>query len=100
MTVEALHQQHPVQHYARTVRPHLPAAVFRPEPGRLLWLPAHLAVIVAIAVYVVGQTPPWYVALPCAIVAGHSWGCLGFLAHEAMHHALVKRRWIEKVVGF
>ncbi len=100
MTVEALPELYPVQHHAREVRRHLPTAVFRPAPGRLAWLPVHLAVIATVSVYVVRQTPPWYVALVCAVVAGHSWGCLGFLAHEAMHHALVKRRWIEKVVGF
>jgi fatty acid desaturase len=33
-------------------------------------------------------------------VAGHSWGCLGFLAHEAMHHALTKNRLVEKLVGY
>ena len=60
----------------------------------------HLAVVAASAVYAVRQAPPWYVAVLCAVAAGHSWGCLGFLAHEAMHHAIVKRRWIEKVVGF
>jgi len=43
--------------------------------------------------------PPWPLALAAALVAGHSWGCLGFLAHEALHHAVVRDRRIEKVVG-
>jgi fatty acid desaturase len=89
-----------VQHYAREVRQHLPPAVFRPTPERLAWLPVHLGVIAALALYVVAGTPPWYVALLCAVTAGHSWACLGFLAHETMHHAVVKRRWIEQLVGF
>lgn len=93
-------EQQPVQRYAREVRPYLPARVFQPTPGRLAWLPVHLTIIGAVGLYVVRGAPPWYVAMLCAVVAGHSWGCLGFLAHEAMHHALVKRRWVEKLVGY
>jgi fatty acid desaturase len=89
-----------VQQFAREVRPHLPSDVFRPVPGRLVWLPVHLAIVAGTAAVVVLAAPPWYVALACAIVAGHSWGCLGFLAHEAMHHAVVRNRTIEKLIGY
>ncbi len=88
-----------VQHYAREVRPHLPKAVFQKAPGRLLWLPLHLAIILGAASFVILASPPGYLALFAAVVAGHSWGCLGFLAHEAMHHALLKNRTLEKWVG-
>lgn len=94
------YEQHAVQRYAREVRPHLPADVFRPAAGRLWWLPVHLAVIGSAAATVLLAGPPWYVALACAVVAGHSWGCLGFLAHETMHHAVVRSRTVEKLVGF
>jgi len=93
-------EQHPLQHYAREVRPYLAPAVFQPAPGRLLWLPVHLGIIGALATYVGWGTPRTSVALLCAIVAGHSWGCLGFLAHEAMHHALTRNRALEKLVGY
>lgn len=93
-------EQFPVQHYAREVRAQLPADVFQRAPGRLIWLPIHVAVIVAMAVYVVAAAPPWYIALCCAIVAGHSWAGLAFVAHETMHHAVVKSRVIEQVVGY
>src|SRR5215470_18112399 len=93
------HEQYSAQHYARELRADLPASVFRRTPDRLVWLPVHLAIIVALGVYVVRAAPPWPVALLCAIVAGHSWGCLGFLAHEAMHHAMTESRALEKLVG-
>ena len=96
----SLHEQHSVQHYAREVRPHLPPGTFQRVPARLLWLPLHLAIIATLAWVVVALAPPWYVALLCALVAGHSWGCLGFLAHEALHHAITGSRALEKVVGF
>ena len=93
-------ERHSVQHYAREVRAHLAPAVFQPARSRLFWLPVHLAVIVALAAFVVAGEPSWPIALACAIVAGHSWGCLGFLAHEALHHALTKNRLVEKLVGY
>jgi fatty acid desaturase len=99
-TMGSRYEQHPVQHYAREVRRHLPAAVFQRTPARVLWLPLHLGIIVALAAYVVRGAPPWYVATLCAVVAGHSWGCLGFLAHEALHHAVVKSRVGEKLIGY
>ena len=99
-TTGSRYEQQSVQHYAREIRHHLPAVVFEPATGRLLWLPVHLAIIVGLAAYIVRATPPWYVSVCAAVLAGHSWGCLGFLAHEAMHHALVKNRIVEKLVGY
>jgi fatty acid desaturase len=88
-----------MQEYAREVREYLPASVFERAPARLLWLIPHLGIIVASAWVVVRAHPPWYVALLCALLAGHSWGCLGFLAHETMHHATVRSRAVEHLVA-
>jgi fatty acid desaturase len=55
---------------------------------------------VALATYVVRGAPLWYLAVLCALVAGHSWGCLGFLAHEALHHAVVKSPVAERLIGY
>jgi fatty acid desaturase len=99
-SMHSRYEQQAVQHYAREVRRHLPAAVFQRTPVRLLWLPLHVGIIMAAALYVVMAAPPWYVAALCAVIAGHSWGCLGFLAHEAQHHALVKSRVVEQLVGY
>jgi fatty acid desaturase len=89
-----------VQQYAREARVHLPAALFRPVPQRLLWLPIHLGIIAAIATWTVATQAPWYLALPGAVIAGHSWACLAFLAHETLHHAVVRNRLVEKLVGY
>jgi len=63
-TVGSRYERESVQRYARELRPALPAAVFRRDPARLGWLPVHLAVIAAMAVYVVragrrGTSPSW-----------------------------------------
>jgi fatty acid desaturase len=98
--VRSRYERDSVQRYAREVRAHLPIEVFQPVPSRLAWLPVHLSVIVAAAAIVVLAGPPWWGALACAIVAGHSWGCLGFLAHETLHHGVVRNRTVEKLVGY
>jgi fatty acid desaturase len=92
-------EQFSVQHYAREVRALLPPSVFEPVPIRLLWLPVHLSVIIGLGLYVALASPPWYLALACALGAGHGWACLGFLAHEVLHHAVVKSRRVERIVG-
>jgi len=89
-----------VQHYAREVRRQLPAEIFQPVPARLAWLPVHLTIIVLLAAVIIAAQPAWYLALACALVAGHSWACLGFLAHEVLHHAVVRNRTIERLVGY
>jgi fatty acid desaturase len=98
--VRSRYERDSVQRYAREVRQHLAPEVFRPVPSRLGWLPVHLAVIVVAAATVILAEPPWWGALACAVVAGHSWGCLGFLAHETLHHGVTRNRTVEKLVGY
>jgi fatty acid desaturase len=90
----------PMARYSREVRRALPAQVFERATTRLLWVPLHLGVILALGAYVVAAAPSTGIALLCALVAGHSWGCLGFLAHEALHHSLTRSRSLEKGIGF
>lgn len=93
------YEQHSVQHYARELRPHLPQAAFQPVAGRLIWAPVHLTIILALALLVIKGPLPWPLKILCAVVMGHSWGCLGFLAHETLHNAVVRNPAIKKLVG-
>ncbi|HSP97925.1 MAG TPA: fatty acid desaturase [Candidatus Dormibacteraeota bacterium] len=86
--------------YARELRDELPAEIFRRRPSRLGWLVLHGAVIVALTAVVLDTAPPWWAALLCAVAIGHSWGCLGFLAHETLHHAVTGSRALERAVGY
>jgi fatty acid desaturase len=86
--------------YARELRADLPEEIFRRRPQRLGWLPVHIGLIVGMAAYVLAAQPPWWVGLLCGIVIGHSWGCLGFLAHETLHHAVISHRGVERVIGY
>ena len=86
--------------YAREVRAHLPKEIFQRQPARLWWLAFHGIVIIALSALVLVAAPPWWIALACGLVIGHSWGCLGFLAHETLHHAVVGSRALERVIGY
>jgi fatty acid desaturase len=90
----------PMNEYAREIRGALPAHVFQPRPRRLWWLALHGGIIVGVSTVILAIAPPWYLALLGAVVIGHSWGCLGFLAHETLHHSVVKNRTIEHAVGY
>lgn len=92
-------EAHSLRHYAQEVRGHLPAEIFQPAPGRLLWIPAHLLIIGALAAYVVEARPAWWIGLLCGVVAGHSWGCLAFVAHEALHQTLTPSRPLQRLAG-
>lgn len=82
------------------LRPLLPVDFFAPSPSRLGWLALHLAIagagIAAIAFGVGG----WLAAIPLSLLIGHSFGCLAFVAHEALHVAVVRRRSARWLVGF
>ncbi len=89
-----------MQEYARELREELPPAIFAPRPARLWWVPLHGAVIVGLSALVIEKAPPWWVALLCSLAIGQSWSCLTFLAHETLHHAVVRSRGVERAVGY
>ena len=83
--------------FGRICRPH----VFEPAPGRLVWLPVHLASSSAAAASVVRAAPPWYVG---AARAPSSPGTAG-AASASSPTRRCTTRWsraarLEKVVGF
>lgn len=86
-----------VQEYRRCLRTSLPADAFRPEPWRLVLLAAHWAVIAA-GVVLVARIENGWAWLAVALVSGHSMACLGFLAHELSHNAIVRIPWMRHLL--
>jgi fatty acid desaturase len=82
------------------MRRDLPAAVFRPSPQRVWWFVVHVAVILGGTSVLLCVAPPWAVALPIAVLLGHSYGSMAFLAHEAMHGAMVRSRRVQTLLGY
>lgn len=86
--------------YADAVRPQLPAAAFEPAASRLLWLPLHAAIIVALAwLIATGELPAplWPLA---SIAIGLGMSAIAFLGHEVLHGAVVRGRTAIRLLGW
>ena len=84
--------------YAGEIRPLLPIATFAPARSRLLWLPLHVLVIGAAVTAITLRAVAWPAALLLSLVIGASFAGLTFVAHEALHGALVRGRDRKSVV--
>ena len=91
---------HPVSFYAHEIRPALPASLFSPARSRMAWLPVHIAIAALAAVTIVERWVPLWFAPVLSVVIGVSFGCLAFLAHEALHGGIVRGRRLMHVFGF
>ena len=59
----------------------------------MVWVAAHCAII-ATGVALVARIEIGWVWLAVAMISGHSMACLGFLAHELSHNAIVRIPWM------
>lgn len=86
--------------YAREIRPALRSDAFAPARSRLWWLPLHLLLISAGIFVLAKHWIPWLFAPLLSILLGLSFAGLTFLAHEALHGAVVRGKLLRKVVGW
>ena len=86
-------ESYPVSFYVRRVKPRLAELLARPALSRLLWLPAHLAVIVIATIAIAHAWVPWPIVPVLSVAIGMSFGGLMFLGHETMHGGVVRGRW-------
>lgn len=87
----------------RRVRNELGRKLFQKEPRRLIWLPFHgavlgLATLLGLQARASGVHPLWL--LPVSFLVGLSFAGLAFVAHEALHGALIGNRRLARLVGF
>ena len=78
-------------HYVRALKSRLPAEAFAPSPKKLCIVAAHLAIISASYTAARHNTNIVLFGVLCVVI-GHSTACLGFLAHELSHGAIVRNR--------
>ena len=86
-------------HYGKFLRQLLPQDAFRPQPTRLLFGLMHLTIVVAMGCVCVGTAVAWPLKVLAAVVAGHSWGILGFFAHEIWHGSVLGHGKLEHFLG-
>ena len=86
-------------HYASELRTDLPPHAFRPVLSRILWLPIHLAVIGVAAGLILRGESGWVSKTLLALLMGHSFAVLAFLAHEILHGTVVRQRWLQSLTA-
>ncbi len=91
-----------IPNYRQQVRRALPDHLFKPDLSLLWWFPVHIAVIGGCYGLLATQFT-WWLAPICALAIGHSFGCMGFIAHDIAHGASVRnphlRDWLAGI-GF
>jgi fatty acid desaturase len=85
--------------YATQLRQDLPESVYQPTRSRLIWFPAHLAVIAAGITGILAGDWHWTAQLGVSLIVGHSYACLALLAHEVLHGTIVRSRFAQSLVG-
>jgi fatty acid desaturase len=78
----------------------LAARLFAAVPLRLLWLPVHYAVVALAMFAIIEGRLPLPVDLGLSLLIGASFAGLTFVAHEALHGALVRNRPLRRLVGW
>lgn len=85
----------PHKEYVRVLRPMLPEDIFKPVPHRLLWMLPHAAII-AVSLFAIVQGVGGLAGkMVAAVLIGNSFASLGFLGHEIVHGAVVRKRWLQ-----
>ena len=93
-------QPTPIATYCRQLKPLLPREVFAPARSRLLWLPTHLSVIVAATLALASGWGGWPLWPLLSLLIGTSFAGLTFLGHETLHGAVLRGRYLPRMVGF
>ena len=85
----AIKSQSTIPNYRNQVKKELPAEYLKPDSLNLLWFPVH-AVIIGASYWVLATHFSWWVAPILALIIGHSFACLGFVAHDIGHGASIR----------
>jgi fatty acid desaturase len=85
--------------YADRIAPRLPPEVFRPVPGRVLWLLVHGLIVAACTTGIVDAHLGTIGRLGLGCVIGISFTRIGILGHEILHGSVVGPPWQRRLLG-
>lgn len=90
----------PLAAYVRELKPALPADAFDAARSRLVLVPIHVAIITVAIIAIARGWLPWPLIPLVSLAIGVSFSVLTFVAHEAVHGAIVRGRAARLVVGW
>ncbi|MBU9720096.1 MULTISPECIES: fatty acid desaturase family protein [Bacillaceae] len=94
-----MHDLHTFGWYASRISKHLPKNAFKPVPTRLLGGLAYLIVTITSILAISLFQLPLMINLILSFILGLCFAGLGFLGHEILHGAVVKKPWLRNLLG-
>ena len=91
-------QTQEIPNYRNQIRRALPAEFFKPDYSNFIWLPIH-ALIIGAGLWLLKDHFSFWTAPLIALVIGHSFGCLGFWAHDVCHGGTVKNLFLRDLLA-
>ena len=85
--------------YARELKQLMPAGSFASAQLRVLWLPLHFGVV-ALSIAALAHGVAWPLWPLLSLLIGCSFAGGTFVAHEALHGALVRGRSVRRLIGW
>ncbi len=87
-----------IPNYRNQVKKAMPSNILEPDYGNLAWFLVHGALI-SIGYYLLVKHFSWWIAPVVSLVIGHSFACMGFLAHDICHGGTIKKLWIRDLLA-
>lgn len=84
--------------YRRILKNEIPAHYLKPDNLHLIWLTLHI-VIVGFTLWAMSVYGNWWLTPILSLVVGHSFGCMGFIAHEICHGGAIKNKKIRHLLA-
>jgi fatty acid desaturase len=80
----------------KALRPHLPSGAFKADPRHLVRIVFHTVVLFG-SYFALRDLSIWFAPI-FSVLIGHSIACLGFLAHDVSHHAVVRNKYATRLL--
>ena len=81
----------PIPRYRKILKDAIPEHLLKPDNRHLWWLVFHLGVV-GIGLWLLTSHFSWWAAPFLSLIIGHSFGSMGFVAHEVCHGGAIRNR--------
>jgi len=85
--------------YQQELKKHLSPEIFKRAPFRVFYLITFLLLNIALILAVIHYDFPWYFKLLAGFLIGQFNAGMAFVAHETLHGAIFKNRFLQQLVG-
>ncbi len=87
-----------IPNYRNQVKKALEADILVPDYSNLVWFLVH-GTLISAGYYLLIHHFSWWLGPIVAIVIGHTFACMGFLAHDICHGGTIKKLWLRDMLA-